>query len=221
MLRILGSRKRFCDGLTRRDLLQVGALGPLGLTLANWAEAREASKAARPAAGGFGQAKRCILLYLWGSPSQIDTWDPKPDAPPEVRGELGSIPTRLPGIRVGESFPQTARLLDRITVVRSMTHPYPIHGTAYATTSVPTTDLRLENDPHDRRQWPYVGSVIDYLGERAGTPAAIPRNVLLPFPFGSKRGPARSGPFGGFLGPNYDPVPTNFHAPGTRELPRN
>jgi hypothetical protein len=221
MLRVLGSHKRFCDGLTRRDLLQIGALGPLGLSLAGYAQAREAVQAARPAAAGFGRAKRCILLYLWGSPSQHDTWDPKPDAPPEVRGELGSIPTRLPGVRVGESFPQTARLLDRITVVRSLTHPYPIHGTAYATTSIPTTNLTIENEPHDRRQWPFVGSVVEYLGDRAGASADVPRNVLLPFPFGSRRGPARSGPFGGFLGPTFDPIPTNFTAKGTREVPRN
>src|SRR6478752_2121463 len=177
MLRVLGSHKRFCDGLTRRDLLHIGALGPLGLSLAGYAQARETAQAARPAAAGFGKARRCILLYLWGSPSQHDTFDPKPDAPPEVRGELGSIPTRLPGVRVGESFPQTARLLDRITVVRSMTHPYPIHGTAFATTSVPTTDLTLENDHRDRRQWPFVGSVVEHLARRDGAASSVPGNV--------------------------------------------
>src|SRR5262245_53359551 len=129
MLRVLGSQKRFCDGLSRRDLLHIGALGPLGLSLAGWAHARETSSPTTPPARGFGQAKRCILLYLWGSPSQHDTFDPKPDAPPEIRGELSSIPTKLAGIRLGEAFPQTARHLDRITVVRSLTHPYPIHGT--------------------------------------------------------------------------------------------
>jgi hypothetical protein len=221
MLRVLGSYKRFCDGLTRRDLLHVGALGPLGLSLAGWAEARESSKTATPAAGRFGQAKRCILLYLWGSPGQHDTWDPKPEAPPEIRGELASIPTSLPGVRVGESFPQTARLLDRITVVRSLTHPYPIHGTAFATTGVPETDLPLENNPRDRRQWPFVGSVVEYLAEREGSATSLPRNMLLPFPFGARRGPARSGPFGGYLGAAYDPVPTNFRAAGVREVPRN
>src|SRR4249920_3782318 len=98
MLRVLGSNKVFCDGLTRRDLLHVGALAPFGLTLANASRAGEVSTPT-PAANGFGSAKRCILLYLWGSPSQIDTFDPKPDAPREVRGELGSIPTTLPGVR--------------------------------------------------------------------------------------------------------------------------
>src|SRR5438477_209868 len=92
MLRILGANKRFCDGLTRRDLLCVGALAPLGLTLAGYSRAAERRPSAA-AAGGFGSAKRCVLLYLWGSPSQLDTFDPKPDAPPEVHGELGSIPT--------------------------------------------------------------------------------------------------------------------------------
>src|SRR5262245_8780467 len=221
MLRVLGSQKRFCDGLTRRDLLHVGALGPLGLSLAGYARARETAQAARPAAAGFGKAKRCILLYLWGSPGQHATWDPKPDVPPEIRGELASIPTRLPGVRVSECFPQTARMLDRITVVRSLTHPYPIHGTAFATTGIPTTDLTLENNPRDRRQWPFVGSVVEHLTERDGNSGGVPRNMLLPFPFGARRGPARSGPFGGFLGPNYDPVPTNFRAKGTREVPRN
>jgi hypothetical protein len=221
MLRVLGNHKRFCDGLSRRDLLHVGALGPLGLSLAGWAEARETVKSAAAPAPGFGRASRCILLYLWGSPSQHDTWDPKPDAPPEIRGELGSIPTRLPGARIGESFPHTARILDRITVVRSLTHPYPIHGTAFATTSVPETDLTLENNPRDRRQWPFVGSVVEYMAERAGADAYVPRNMLLPFPFGSRRGPARSGPFGGYLGATYDPVPTDFRAAGVREVPRN
>src|SRR5262245_6047661 len=123
MLRILGSNKLFCDGLTRRDLLHVGALSPLGLTLANWSRATER----RPAttANGFGSAKRCILLYLWGSPSQIDTFDPKPDAPREVRGELGSIPTVLPGVRVGEVLPRVGGMLNRVTVLRSLTHPDP------------------------------------------------------------------------------------------------
>jgi hypothetical protein len=219
MLRVLGSHKRFCDGLTRRDLLQVGALGPLGLTLAGWARAREASTT--PTTGGFGKAKRCILIYLWGSPSQIETWDPKPDAPAEIRGELKSIPTAVPGVRVGEIFPQTARLLDRLTVVRSFTHPYPIHGAAYAMTGVPVTDIPLETRHRDSRQWPYVGSVIDHLAERDGKPAALPRNLFLPVPFGSRRGGPRGGPFGGFLGAAYDPVATNFRGKGTRELARN
>ena len=221
MIRVLGSRKRFCDGLTRRDLLHVGALTPLGLSLAGWSRAAERHPNP-PAAGGFGSAKRCVLLYLWGSPSQLDTFDPKPDAPAEVRGGLGSIPTTFPGVRVGEVLPRVAQALGRMTVLRSLTHPNPIHGTAFALTGVPTTDLPLETTFRDPRHWPFVGSVVDYLAGRADpTPPAVPRNYWLPFPFGSKRGPSRPGPYGGFLGPAYNPVWAEFRPTGTREVLRD
>jgi hypothetical protein len=221
MLRVLGSHKRFCDGLTRRDLLHVGALAPLGLTFADRSRAAAAEPAAL-AGGGFGSAKRCILLYLWGSPSQLDTFDPKPDAPAEVRGALGSVPTSVPGVRVGEVLPRVAANLHRITVLRSLGHQSPIHGTAFALTGVPATDLPLEGNVRDPRHWPFIGSVVDYLADRAdpATPA-VPRNYWLPFPFGSKRGPSRPGPYGGFLGPAYDPVFAEFRAKGTRSVTRD
>jgi uncharacterized protein (DUF1501 family) len=88
MLRILGSKKVFCDGLTRRDLLHVGGLALLALSLAGWSAAK--APGGPSTKDGFGQAKRCVLLYLWGSPSQLDTFDPKPDAPEEIRGSPGS-----------------------------------------------------------------------------------------------------------------------------------
>jgi hypothetical protein len=220
MLRILGSNKRFCDGLSRRDLMHVGALSPLGLSLSNWSRATE--KPPVSAVSGFGSAKRCILMYLWGSPSQLDTWDPKPDAPPEVRGPLGSIATVLPGVRVGEIFPRAARMLDRITVLRSLTHADPIHGTAFALSATPTTDLQLETQHRDPRHWPYIGSVIDYLGGKGDAKApAVPRNYWLPFAFGSKRGGPRGGASGGFLGPAYNPVWAEFRALGLREVLRD
>lgn len=221
MIRVLGSHKRFCDGLTRRDLLHVGALAPFGLTLADWSRAA-ATPAPASAISGFGSAKRCILLYLWGSPSQIDTFDPKPDAPAEVRGALGSIQSALPGFRVGEVLPRIARVLDRVTVLRSLTHQQPIHGTAFAFSAVPTTDLQLEGNVRDPRHYPFVGSVVDYLATQADPAApAVPRNYWLPFPFGSKRGPSRPGPYGAFLGPAYDPVWAQFNAKGTREVKRD
>ncbi|MGL5097413.1 MAG: DUF1501 domain-containing protein, partial [Planctomycetia bacterium] len=97
MPRVLGSTKTFGDGLIRRDFLHVGAVAPLGLSLSGSATA----KSSPGAAAGFGKAKRCVLLYLWGSPSQLDTFDPKPDAPAEIRGELGSIATSMTGVRIG------------------------------------------------------------------------------------------------------------------------
>jgi hypothetical protein len=88
MLRILGSPKRLCDGWTRREMIRAGGLSLLGLGLADFLLLREAQAGPPPnLAGSFGRAKACILLYLYGSPSQLETFDMKPDAPPEVRGE--------------------------------------------------------------------------------------------------------------------------------------
>jgi hypothetical protein len=220
MIRILGSKKVLCDGLSRRDFLHVGALAPLGLSLAGWAEAAssEPPSAAPP---GFGKAKRCLLLYLWGSPSQLDTFDPKPDAPVEIRGSFGSIPTALSGVRFCEVLPRTARLADRVTILRSLTHPYPVHSTAYAMTAVDRVDDALDSNPRDPRHWPFVGSVVDYLSEQADRrPPQVPRNFGLPFPFGSRRR-IRPGPYGGFLGPAYDTIWSEFRAEGTRAVLRD
>ena len=119
MLSILGSSKRLCDGLTRRDLMHVGGLGTLGLgpwgPIALGADTKPLGESSR--LGGFGQAKRCILLSLWGSPSQLDTWDPKPEAPVEIRGDIRSINTAMPGVRISEIFPRTAAILNKVCVL--------------------------------------------------------------------------------------------------------
>src|SRR3954462_12240177 len=129
MIRVLGGRKRLCDGLTRRDLLHVGSLGLLGLSAASLARAGESPD---PTARTFGRARSCILLFLYGSPSQLETFDPKPDAPLQVRGELGSIRSSVPGLDVCELLPRMARVMDKVTVLRSVSHPYPLLGVAFA-----------------------------------------------------------------------------------------
>src|SRR5207249_1028463 len=145
MLRILGSPKTLCDGLTRRDMLHVGALSLLGLGLPDYLRgvAAQTTGAARPD-HQFGQAKACILLYLYGAPSQLELADMKPDAPLEIRGELRPIRSAVPGLDVCELLPRVATVMDRITVVRSMTHRHPIHGVAFATTGVPDIDGPME-----------------------------------------------------------------------------
>src|SRR5262245_57145903 len=152
MLRLLGTRKRLCDGLSRRDLLQLGGLGALGLTLADTLQT-----AAAPArrAEGFGKARACILLFPYGSPPPHHMFDPKPDAPAEIQGESKSIPSAVPGGRVGEWIPRTAKVLDRLTVVRSMTHKYPEHGVAYAVSGIPTYTPALETRARDPKHWPF------------------------------------------------------------------
>jgi Protein of unknown function (DUF1501) len=117
MLRILGSPRSLCDGLSRREFLHVGALSGFGLGLSQCLKAQDAQTAEpQPRGGSFGKAKACILLYLYGSPSQLETFDVKPDAPEGIRGELRSIPTAIPGYRIGELLPHTARVIDQTTV---------------------------------------------------------------------------------------------------------
>ncbi len=221
MLRILGFHKRLCDGLSRRDFLQAGGLGLLGLgagsSLAGL-PAVAASDSTR--ASSFGKAKRCVLLYLYGAASQLETFDPKPDAPAQVRGQLGAISTSVPGIQIGELLPQTARIIDRATIVRSMTHPYPLHASAFTLTSIPTIDVPLQMSPRDPRHWPFIGSVVDYLADQRGEPAPpIARNIGLPWRLSSRRPYAagdNAGPYGAWLGRAYDPLWSDFHGTGTR-----
>src|SRR5947199_14389 len=143
MLRILGSPRTLCDGLTRRDFLHVGGLGAFGLGLDGFLRAR-AHAAASPQPRSFGKAKACILLFPYGSPPQHETFDPKPDAPAEVQGEMKAIATSVPGVRVCERLPRVAAAMHRVTVVRSMSHPYPLHGVAYAVSGIPTYSADLE-----------------------------------------------------------------------------
>src|SRR5262249_910628 len=116
MLSLHANGTRLCDGLTRREWLRVGGLGALGLSLPALLPARRHV----PRGSCLGKANSCILLFPLGGPPQHETWDPKDDAPVEVRGELKSIASNVPGIRVGELMPRTAKLLDRICVLRAM-----------------------------------------------------------------------------------------------------
>lgn len=223
MLRILGSPRRLCDGWTRREMLRAGGLGLLGLNLPDFFRLSE-SQAAAPhhaAAKHFGRAKSVILIHLYGSHSQLETFDPKPAAPVEVRGELKSIRSALPGLDVCELLPNIARIVDRVTVIRSMTHPYPLHGVAFATTGVPAIDVPMELNPRDGRHWPYIGSVVDYLARRgAKKPPEVPANLFLPWPFSTRRvgEVARAGPYAAFLGSAYNPIWCDFKGEATRKV---
>ncbi|MBL8864232.1 MAG: DUF1501 domain-containing protein [Planctomycetia bacterium] len=216
MLSILGNAHRLCDGLTRRELLRLGGLSLFGTSLAD-----SVARGGKQLTRGGGKAKACILLFPYGSPSQHETFDPKPDAPAEVRGELGSIPTRVPGLRVCDRLPRVASIADRITVVRSVTHPYPVHGVAYAVTGMPTYTPDLEARPRDSRHWPFIGSVVDHLeARRSPGERAEPRNVALPWMLNSKTDLlVNAGPFAAFLGQAHDPVWTDFDGRGTHEVP--
>ena len=219
MLRILGTKKTLCDGLNRRDFLQVGGIGAFGVSLAN----AVASEAAGHGSA-FGKAKSCILLFPYGSPSSHETFDPKPEMP-DVQGEMKSITTNVPGLHICDRLPQLAKVMDKVTVVRSMTHPYPVHGLAYAVTGLPTYTPELETRAHDNRHWPFIGSIVDYVERQrsSGETPGIPRNIGLPWLVNSKTdNPAvNAGPFGAFLGAEYDPLWTDFDGQGLHLAPKN
>ncbi len=220
MLRILGSPKKLCQGVTRRDSMRVGGLGLAGLGLADVLKLQEASASQstlRP--NSFGKAKSVILMHLYGAPSQLEWCDPKPNAPLEIRGELGSIPSSLPGCGVCELLPNHAKVMDRCTVLRSMTHPYPLHGVAFALTGVAAIDVAMELAPRDPRHWPFFGSAVEYVESRnRNEPPPIPQNIAMPFRFSSRRvgEVPRAGPYAAFLGSQFDPVWTDYVGQATK-----
>src|SRR5688500_14113214 len=107
----------------RRQALQIGILGGLGLSMPAVLQRAHGSPARRTA-----PARSCIVLYCWGGMSHLETWDPKPGAAPEYRGEFSTIATAVPGIRVGEHLPRLARHTDKLAIIRSMHHRSTAHG---------------------------------------------------------------------------------------------
>jgi hypothetical protein len=191
----------FADRLIdRRRLLQVGSLGCLGLTLPGLFQAEEARAARSPSA--TGKIKSCILLYYYGGPSHLDTWDMKPNAPAEVRGEFKSIPTTAAGVRVCEHLPKCARLMHKLTVVRSMHHPMRNHNAAAVESLCGRHPLKgdLELLADDPNSFPCYGSSLSYLthGRRD-----IPTHVALPHVMHNVV--VLPGQNAGFLGAAYNP----------------
>lgn len=184
--------------LDRRRWLQISSLGWLGAGLVS---TRPSSAHERPAKAAASPIKSVIVVFHYGGPSQFETYDPKPRAPANVRGEFQTIATAVPGISVGEYLPQVARIMDRLALVRSMHHPMRNHNSAAAealTGRTPTGgDLELLAD--EARSFPTLGSSISYaLGPKAhvlpyvALPYTIYNVVQLP------------GQTPGFLGGAYD-----------------
>ena len=147
-LRVL-EHPRFCGGISRRQLLQVGGIGMLGLGLPELLRAGAPTPAARAAGGG---QKSCIFIFQYGGASHLDSWDPKPAAPLEIRGPYKPVATAVPGVRVGELLPRLARLADRYCLIRSMTHHSGAHEEAI------NVSLTGQTRPPERA--PYFGSVM-------------------------------------------------------------
>jgi hypothetical protein len=190
MLRLDAPRAvTFCDGLSRRDFLHAGALGALGLTLPGFLQAKAA-----------GQVKdtdvNCILLFLVGGPSQLDTWDPKPQAPAEIRGPFKPIRTKAPGMFISEIFPKMAQVADKFSLVRSVYHTATaVHDTGHQ--MMQTGRLFTGGVEH-----PQIGCVLEYLRGQRGE---VPAHVLLPRPIGRTGGNLPHGHTAGYLGKRHDP----------------
>lgn len=169
--------------LSRRRWLRGCGVGLLGLSLAEYLGLR-VGKCGQPidVAAGFGRAKACILLYCWGGVSHLDTWDPKPDAPPEVRGEFKTIATSVAGVRFGEHMPRLAQRMNRLAVVRSAHHSCTAHGKSMywnRTGHAPPQPEIAVNQPPSIEDWPTLGAQVAKLRRpKRGLPSA----VQMPYP---------------------------------------
>lgn len=157
MLHVGYQTQRTCQTVHRRSFLQAGASSVLGLSLADWLRAKESAPGRTP-----GAAKSVILLWLWGGPSQLDTFDPKPNAPLEYRGPFGTIPTRIPGVRFCELFPQLAGISHKLAVIRTLTTPSNDHGIAgtIGLTGSAAGGTGLDGKPLAGSVRPATGSVV-------------------------------------------------------------
>ncbi|MBL8851359.1 MAG: DUF1501 domain-containing protein, partial [Planctomycetaceae bacterium] len=223
MISVLGSANPFARGMHRREVMRIGGLGALSLSLPQLLQLESRAAANGTFDSTFGRAKRIMLLYLQGAASQFETWDPKPLAPEEIRGQFGAISTLVPGTQVCEKLPKLSQQAHRLALVRSMTHDNNNHSNLYTLSGFPALDFTSETNPFDSRHHPFFGSVIDYLADQQNPHESpeLPRNIGLPFRF-TTYGQLfrRAGPYGAFLGSGYDPVWTEFDGKATRSVPR-
>lgn len=180
-----------CDGLTRRDFLQAGALGAVGFSLVDFLAAK-----ARGAVKADHDERSVIMIFNLGAPSQMDTWDMKPEAPAEIRGPFKPIETTSPAIQISEIFPQMARHGDKFSLVRSCYHTAAaVHDTGHQMMQTGRLFQGGINTPH-------AGCALSYL---RGRRTDLPAHVLLPEPMGRTGGNLPHGQDAGFLGKAYDP----------------
>ncbi len=176
-----------CEGFHRRDFIKIGAAGLFGLTLPQLLRLENQARAAETEGGAKRRADAVIMLWLGGGPATIDMWDMKPDAPTEIRGEFKPIDTNVPGVRICEHLPKTAKVCDKLTLVRSLNHTIPAHGPG-------TVYMQTGNKPTPAVQYPVLGSLTTRLMSQAqGVP-----------PFVSF-GDMRNGNAAGYLGTAYNP----------------
>ena len=189
-------RRTDCEGFHRRDFLQIGGAGLLGLSLPSFLAAEAKAKASGDSLAP--KAKSVILVWLAGGPATIDMWDNKPEAPEGIRGEFKSIDTNASGIQFAESLPKMAKVADKVTVVRSLYHTIPSHGPA-------TVFMTTGNKPTAALQYPAMGSIA---AKMLATPTGVPPYVT----FMDLRNGLAGG--AGYLGTSYSPFTIEGNAGG-------
>ncbi len=196
MLNVTGKGSaRTCDGLSRRDFLQVGSLGAIGFSLADWARLK-----AQGAVDSRDDDRSVIMIFNLGAPSQLDCWDMKPEAPAEIRGPFRPIATRSPEFQISEIFPEHARHGDKFSLVRSCYHTAAaVHDTGHQMMQTGRLFTGGINTPH-------AGCVTAYL---RGRRSDLPAHVILPEKMGRTGGNLPHGQDAGFLGKAYDPFVLN------------
>jgi len=198
---------QFAARLHRREWLRVGGLGALALGLPDLlrlrAETRSNSK------GTFGRAKSLILLYLHGGAAQQETWDPKPDGSSPARGEFGAIATAVPGIHISELLPRSAKLMQRLAIIRSLTHGNANHVQASLPALTghahPPSDEAKDDFPPSQNDFPPFGAVLNYLRRPGPLPTWVQAGPLMR----RNNGTVLHGQIPGFLGPKYGPLIIN------------
>ena len=184
-----------CDGLNRRDFMQVGSLGAVGLSLPQLMAAREAGQVKQD-----HDDRSVIMIFNLGAPSQLDTFDPKPEAAAEIRGPFSTIASASPEIRISEVLPQHAKHADKLSLVRSCFHTAAaVHDTGHQMMQTGRLFTGGINTPH-------AGCALAYL---RGRKTDLPAHVILPEPMGSTGGNLPHGQDAGFLGKAHDPFVLN------------
>ncbi|MCC2670031.1 MAG: hypothetical protein K0Q72_2502 [Armatimonadetes bacterium] len=220
MLSIDGRSGAVCNGVTRRRMLQAGGAGLLGLSLPKVLAAEEVTPRR------LARAKSVIFLFLYGGPSQLETFDLKPDAPTDIRGPFKPIACRTPGLIMSESLPRLASISDRCCVVRTLTHDFNDHsgGGHYMQTGhrwhVPIGG-GFNTTPKD---WPSVGSVVEYVEQHSprGLDRDLPNYVVLPNRLGALEQEGqyiRPGEYAGWLGRSYNPMNTGIEKKNLQDNP--
>jgi hypothetical protein len=200
MLELTSPSPRRCDGVSRRSFLKVGTLGFAGLTLA---DALRARSVAAERGGASATDRSVILIWLDGGPPQHETYDPKPDAPSEFRGPLKAISTALPGVQVSELLPNHARLLDKMSIIRSLHHD---NGDHFAAAHWMLTGYLGSNALNLAPQYPSVGSIVARI--QGAKKPGMPAYVGLPHTHSVGIAPGYHG--AAYLGASYNP----FNADG-------